>query len=263
LKTKGKPVDILQKIIEYKDAKQILEKGLQELSKRKGSPESVRDPIFAETLMEMMNLVLRENEIINLTSITEPEEFVRLHLLDSLACVGLPELEKASEIIDVGSGCGFPGLPLAVLFQKKHFLLTDSLKKRIEFIEYAAKELNLRNVEVEHIRAEKAGQDISYRESFDLSICRAVGKLPVVLEYCMPLVRVGGAGIFYKTVPAKGEIEDSLLARELLGCSEEVRIVTYKDILPERGHALYIVEKSRFTPKQYPRREGIPQKVPL
>ena len=244
-------------------AKLILDKGLLELAKRKGVPGTVLAPGFAEVMMEFMSLVLERNEIINLTSITEPEEFVSLHLLDSLACAGLPETELSSDIIDVGSGAGFPGIPLALLYPEKRFLLTDSLNKRTEFIRYAAKELDLKNVEVKHIRAEKIGREFKYRESFDLSLCRAVGSLPVVLEYCMPLVRVGGSGIFYKTIPAKGEIEDSLLARELLGCSKEVRVETYKDILPGRGHALYIVEKSRHTPDQYPRREGIPQKVPL
>jgi 16S rRNA (guanine527-N7)-methyltransferase len=248
---------------EYKRARLVLEKGLEELSKRKYSPEAVRDPLYADFLMELMSIVLEKNEFTNLTTITEPEEFVTLHLLDSLACVGLPEMDSSDKIIDVGSGCGFPGIPLAFLYPKKDFLLTDSLKKRIEFIEYAVKELKMRNVEAKHIRAEKAGQEFIYRERFDLSLCRAVGKLPVVLEYCMPLVRVGGAGIFYKTIQAKGEIGDSLLARELLGCAEKVRVETYKDILPGREHALYIVHKSRPTPGQYPRREGVPQKVPL
>ena len=253
----------LDGIEDLEKAKQILDKGLLVLAERKGVPETVTAPEFSEALMNLMSLVLERNEIINLTSITEPEEFASLHLLDSLACAGLPETASSNDIIDVGSGAGFPGLPLAVLYPEKRFFLTDSLKKRTEFIEYAAKELNLNNVEVRQIRAEKAGREFVYRESFDLALCRAVGSLPVVLEYCMPLVRVDGAGIFYKTVPAKGEIEDSLLARELLGCSEDVRVETYKDILPGRSHALYIVEKSRPTPDQYPRREGIPQKVPL
>jgi len=256
-------MDFLGDKEEYEKAKEVLDKGLQSLGKRKNAPGSVCDPGFSEILMELMNLVLERNEFINLTTITEPVEFATLHLLDSLAPVGLPELDSSNEIIDVGSGPGFPGLPLAVLYPEKRFLLIDSLKKRTEFIEYAIKELNLKNAEAKHLRVENAGKEYRYRESFDLSLCRAVGKLPVVLEYCMPLVRVGGAGIFYKTVPAKGEIEDSLLARELLGCEKEVRIETYKDILPGRDHALYIVRKSRPTPKQYPRREGIPQKVPL
>ena len=240
-----------------------LEKGLESLAARKGVSLRAKEPQFVELLTDLMLLVLKRNEDINLTNITEPEEFVKLHLLDSLACAGLAETESAKKIIDIGSGPGFPGLPLAALYPEKDFLLTDSLFKRIEFAKYAAEKLGLKNVRVLHSRAEKSGHDPELREHFDLSLCRAVGKLPVVLEYCMPFVRVGGAGIFYKTIPAKGEIEDSLLARELLGCSEFVRTETYTDILPGRGHALYIVEKLRPTPGKYSRREGIPSKVPL
>jgi 16S rRNA (guanine527-N7)-methyltransferase len=245
------------------EAKKILEGGLEALSRRNESPERIRDPEYADKLMSLMSLVLERNEVVNLTTISEPEEFVRLHLLDSLACVGLPELDSAQRIIDVGSGAGFPGLPLAALYPEKKFLLTDSLGKRMEFAMFAAKELFLDNVEVLHVRAEKAGHLPVLRESFDLSLCRAVGKLPVVLEYCAPFVRIGGAAIFYKTIRAKGEIEESLLAREMLGCEAFVHIKEYKDVLPGRGHVLYIIEKSKHTPTKFPRREGIPSKVPL
>lgn len=216
-----------------------------------------------ETLLELMRLVLERNEVVNLTTITEPEEFVKLHLLDSLAVVGVPEFERANTIIDIGSGAGFPGLPLAILYPGKHFLLTDSLRKRVDFISHAVSTLGLDNASAIHIRAETAGRDTALRERFDLALCRAVGKLTVILEYSLPFVRVGGAAIFYKTVPAEGEIEDSLLARELLGGSKEVQTETYKDILPGRNHALYIVSKEKPTPKTYPRKEGLPAKVPL
>ena len=248
---------------EYKAAEGRLHKGLAALAGREGAPERLRDPLFADALMELMRLVLERNETISLTSITEMEEFVTLHLLDSLACVGLPELESAQRVIDVGSGAGFPGLPLAMLYPDKHFLLTDSLRKRVEFTESAASSMGLDNVEALHARAEAAGREPALRERFDLALCRAVGRLPVILEYCLPFVRVGGAGVFYKTVPAKGEIEESLLARELLGGGAEARVETYADILPGRRHALYIVGKEHPTPDTYPRRAGLPTKVPL
>jgi 16S rRNA (guanine527-N7)-methyltransferase len=213
--------------------------------------------------MELMRLVLERNEQVNLTAITEPVEFAELHLLDSLACVGLPEIETARSAADVGSGAGFPGLPLAALYPGKRFLLTDSLRKRLEFVTFAASSLGLGNVSVLHARAETAGRAPACRERFDLVLCRAVGRLPVILEYCLPFVRVGGAACFYKTVPAEGEIGESRLARELLGGSAEVRVEAYRDVLPERGHTLYLVGKERPTPKSYPRREGIPAKVPL
>ena len=249
--------------IDRTNAENSLKKGLTILAKRQGAPEKVSCQNMPNMLMELMSLVLERNEIINLTAITEPEEFVQLHLLDSMACVGLPELNRAKNIIDVGTGAGFPGLPLAILYPEKQFCLTDSLKKRIEFIEYAVDKLNLKNVSAKQTRAETAGQDPSMREQFDLSLCRAVGKLSIVLEYCMPLVNNGGSGIFYKTISSEGEIDESLMARRMIGCSDIVRTETYADILPGREHALYIIEKTKTTPAKYPRREGVPSKVPL
>ena len=245
------------------DAENSLKKGLTNLAKRQGAPEQANCQYIPDKLLALMDLVLERNEIINLTSITEPVEFVQLHLLDSLACVGLPELNRAKNIIDVGTGAGFPGLPLAILYPEKQFYLTDSLKKRIEFIEYATEKLELKNVIAKQMRAETAGHDKNMREQFDLSLCRAVGNLSIVLEYCMPLVNNGGSGIFYKTVSAEGEIGESLMARRMLGCADHVRIETYTDILPGREHALYIIEKTKPTPAKYPRREGVPSKVPL
>jgi len=247
----------------FAEAREILDKGLAALSRRKGAPKRVGETAYADTLMELMRLVLMRNETISLTAITEPVEFAALHLLDSLACGGLPELESAKEIIDVGSGPGFPGLPLAALYPEKTFLLTDSLRKRIEFAAFAADALGLKNVDALHSRAENAGRDPALRERFDLALCRAVGKMPVILEYSLPLVRTGGAGIYYKTIAAEGEIEESVLARELLGGSAEVGSVDYADLLPGRRHVLFIVKKERATPGSYPRREGIPSKVPL
>ena len=248
---------------DYQAAEEQLRKGLEALAHREGAAARLRDPSYADSLMALMQIVLEGNEKINLTTITEMVEFATLHLVDSLACAVMPEMKSAQKIIDVGSGAGFPGLPLAMLFPEKRFLLTDSLRKRVEFIRLAASTLELDNVVAIHARAENAGREPAYREGFDLALCRAVGKLPVILEYCLPFVRVGGAGIFYKTVPAKGEIEDSLAARKLLGGSASVRIETYSDILPGRRHALYIIEKKRPTPGTYPRREGLPAKVPL
>jgi len=248
---------------DMEDASKDLETGLTVLAGRKGVPELAGSKYFAGKLTELMALVLERNEITDLTSITEPDEFVRLHLLDSLACAGVSGFDNSKEIIDVGTGAGFPGLPLAILYPEKNFVLTDSLKKRTEFVEYAAGKLDLKNVNVFHSRAETLGHDPDFRERFDFALCRAVGKLPVVLEYCVPFVKVGGSAIFYKTIPAEGEIEDSLMARRLLGCVDSVRVETYKDILPGREHALFIISKSKPTPDKYPRREGTPSKVPL
>jgi len=245
------------------EARTVLDKGLAALSKKDSVPKRATDPAYADILMELMRLVLIRNETISLTAITEPEEFAALHLLDSLACISLPEMNSATEIVDVGSGAGFPGLPLAALYPEKSFLLTDSLRKRLDFAVFAAKSLGLDNVDVLHTRAEAAGRNPSLREHFDLALCRAVGKLPTIMEYCLPLVSINGAACFYKTKQAEAEIDDSSIARKLLGGSEELQVFEYADLLPGRKHALYIVKKEKATPESYPRREGIPSKVPF
>jgi len=255
-------VDALERK-ELDKARKRLDQGLANLSRRDGAPPLMWEMAYTDTLVALMELVLNRNEVINLTSITEPEEFVELHFLDSLACIGMSELNEAKRIIDVGSGLGFPGLPLAMLYPEKQFLLTDSLQKRMEFAAFAAASFGLGNVDVLHARAETAGHDPALREQFDLTLCRAVGPLPVILEYCLPFLRVGGAGLFYKTVQAEEEIEDSVIARRLLGGSAEVRVTEYADLLPGRKHAIYTVFKEKHTPEKYPRREGIPAKAPL
>ena len=253
----------MDEVIEFKEAGNLLAQSLAVLAGREGAPAGLCDPSFAPLLMELLRLVLERNKEVNLTSIKEPSEFVRLHLLDSLACVGMPELEAAHTIIDIGSGAGFPGLPLAALYPDKQFLLMDSVRKKIDFAGVLAKELRLSNVSALHARAEASARDPSLREQFDLSLCRAVGKFSPILEYCMPFVRVGGAGFYYKTIGAKEELADSLPVLELLGGSLKTRTFTYEDILPGYEHAIYVISKERPTPPAYPRRAGIPTKTPL
>ncbi|MDR0854205.1 MAG: 16S rRNA (guanine(527)-N(7))-methyltransferase RsmG [Clostridiales Family XIII bacterium] len=216
-----------------------------------------------DKLMLFMELVLERNEVINLTNITEPEEFTKLHLVDSLACFGYEEIEKAHDIVDVGAGPGFPGIPLAIMYPYKSFVLADSLEKRTLFITEAAEKLGLENIKAIHARAETLGQDRQYRESFDLSVCRAVAAMPVLMEYTLPLIKVNGSCYAYKTITAEGEIEDSELARELLGGSKAVEVRRYAELLPGRNHAIYVIGKERPTPKSYPRKEGTAKRVPL
>jgi len=240
-----------------------LEEGLAALQRRPGAPAALKEAGFADALMSLMGMVLLRNEQINLTSITEPLEFTELHLLDSLAVVGLPEMEAAQTVIDIGSGAGFPGLPLALLYPEKRFWLIDALRKRVEAIADFAEALGVQNVSVRHLRAESAGRDPAIRGSFDLAVCRALAPLPVALEYCLPTVRTGGALFAYKTVQAEGEIADAELGLRVLGASPEVEVFAYRDVLPERGHAIYVIRKERETPGMYPRKEGTPSRVPL
>jgi 16S rRNA (guanine527-N7)-methyltransferase len=232
----------------------------------------IADAERAETLMlTFMRLVLERNENINLTHIVEEDEFVEKHLLDSVACYGWPEIEAAEHIVDVGTGAGFPGVPLAIVYTEKRFLLIDSLGKRIEFLREAAAALNLKNVTLLHSRAEDAGRNKDFRERFDLCVSRAVGKLSVLSEYCLPFVKVGGGFYAYKTLNAVSEIEDSCLARELLGGASdmEVRTAGLSGHTSEcassniSGHNIMVIKKIRHTPHTYPRKAGTPGRVPL
>ena len=218
----------------------------------------------AKKMNQLMELVLERNEIINLTAITEREEFVEKHLMDSICCYGWDEMENAKRIADVGTGAGFPGLPLALLYPQKEFILMDSLGKRIEFINEALEILSIENVKTDHIRAEDSGRSAAYRETFDLCVSRAVAGLSVLMEYCLPLVRVGGWFYAYKTGKAVSEIESSLTARDLLGGdrSVEVRPVN-SDQITEYGRNIMAIKKIRHTPNMYPRKAGTPKKVPL
>jgi 16S rRNA (guanine527-N7)-methyltransferase len=244
-------------------ARTRLEAGLSVLAARAGAPARLTSEAFADALLQLMQLVLERDKEINLTAITDPVEFAELHLLDSLTPAALPEVSLSTDLVDIGSGAGFPGLPLALLYPEKRFVLADALRKRTEFIAFAAEELGLVNVTALQVRAEVLGQDERYRERFDVALCRAVAALPVALEYTLPLVRTGGTGIFYKTVRTEDEIESSRLALDLLGAARGVEVVTDHEILPGRAHALYLVRKERPTPKTYPRRDGRPRKVPL
>jgi len=249
---------------EMDEARERLERGQAALAQRPGAPAArLLEPSFTDALLELMRLVLERNEVVNLTSVTEPLEFVETQLLDSLSCAGLAGIESAGRVADIGSGAGFPALPLALLYPEKAFLLMDALRKRTEFAREAAAAFGLPGVTAIHARAEEAGREPAYREQFDLAVCRAVAALPVVLEYTLPFVKVGGRLFAYKTVQAEGEIGNSRLALAQLGALPYMEIYTYTDLLPGSGHALYIAEKTRPTPDKYPRRAGIPAKVPL
>ena len=146
----------------------------------------------AELMIHYMDEILRMNEHINLTAVRDPEEFIVKHLLDSLGCVGSPEWEKAGTIADVGTGAGFPGVPLAVMAPEKKISLIDSLQKRLRVIDDITRSLDIQNTTTFHLRAEEAGQSKEHRERYDLCVSRAVASMNVLVEWCLPLVKVGG-----------------------------------------------------------------------
>ena len=212
----------------------------------------------ADVLIRYMEKVLQWNEKVNLTAITDREEFVHKHLVDSLLCAETLEFTESSSICDVGTGGGFPGVPLAVCYPEKDFVLMDSLAKRIKIVQQICDELSIKNVRAVHGRAEDLARTEDYREAFDLCVSRAVANMRVLSEYCIPFVRVGGSFIAYKGADCESEIDDSKEAIRRLGGGEtEIRK------LPHLGHSLVIIKKVSPTPKTYPRKAGTPARKPL
>jgi len=195
------------------------------------------------------------NTRVNLTAITEPEDVAKKHFLDSLAAA--PYLKLGASLVDVGTGAGFPGLPLLIFRPDLKVTLMDSLQKRLVFLEAVCKALKLK-AELVHARAEDAGQNPKYREKFDVALTRAVSALPVLCELTLPLVKVGGTSIAYKGDSTE-ELAASGNALNALHATAE-RVVISADY---GARELVILTKNGTTPKQYPRKAGTPSKNPL
>ena len=188
------------------------------------------------------------------------EEFVVKHLADSLACANFPEFQQAKRICDLGTGAGFPGVPLAIYSPEKTFVLVDSLAKRLRAVGEMTDAIGLENIYLDHDRAEDAGQGKAFRESFDLVMSRAVADLAVLAEYCLPLVRPGGSFLAYKGSGAEAEIEGAETAIRLLG-GKLIRTVDVS--AAGMHHTILVIRKERNTPKKYPRKAGTPSKMPI
>lgn len=218
-----------------------------------------------ETLQKFqryMELILEWNEKVNLTSITDPSEFIKKHYVDSIAICGSVQMSGAERIIDVGTGAGFPGIPLAILYPEKRFLLMDSLNKRVRIIEALSREIGLKNVTFQHGRAEELAQNNEFREKFDLCVSRAVANLAVLSEYCLPFVKVNGWFAAYKTGTIEEELNASLHAIELLGGHlEENKSLSIRGY--DLDHRILLIKKVKKTLAKYPRKAGTPAKEPL
>lgn len=206
--------------------------------------------------------IINWNEKVNLTSITDPKEFELKHYVDSVMICESDEWQKAADIIDVGTGGGFPGVPLAILHPDRHFVLMDSLGKRIKIIDEICKDIGISNVELIHARAEELAKKKEYRESFDLCVSRAVANLAVLSEYCIPFVKVDGYFAPYKTAESGQEIEDSKKAIRLLGGTIK-RIATPSLEWFNLDHRILWIRKEKPTAAKYPRKAGTPSKEPL
>ena len=218
------------------------------------------DAGLEDKLLELMRLSLEWNEKINVTAIRDPESFIDRNIIDSLTICRLKEFVSARSVLDLGTGGGFPGLPLAVAFPDKDFLLMDSVGKKLRVVADIAEKLGLANVTVLHARAEDAARSQEHRECFDLVVSRAVAALPVLAEYCFPFVRVGGHFAAYKTEASAEEIPAAQKAFRLLGGRAA-------DVEPDgidgSGHIFVISEKISPTPGRFPRKAGVPSKDPL
>ena len=217
-----------------------------------------------EQFIKYYELLIERNKVMNLTAITEWEEVVQKHFIDSLSFVkaGVIKEQKELKLIDIGTGAGFPGIPLKILFPHWKVVLLDSLKKRVSFLNEVIQELELTNIEVIHGRAEDIARAEGYREGFDICVSRAVANLSILSEYCIPFAKVGGYFISYKS--AKGEIEKKQAehAIEILGGKvEDMVFFQLPESEIERG--LIIVKKIKETNKKYPRKAGLPEKEPL
>ncbi|MDR2514273.1 MAG: 16S rRNA (guanine(527)-N(7))-methyltransferase RsmG [Christensenellaceae bacterium] len=213
----------------------------------------------AEKMAAFHRMLTLANERMNLTAIVEPERAVGLHYLDSLAPLRFGLVGEGVSLIDLGTGAGFPGVPLLLARPSLRVTLADSLKKRLLFIENALKELGL-EAELVHARAEDLGQNPQYRERFDLACARAVASGPTLLEYLLPLVRLGGKAVCWKGPSLEGErIEGA--ARVLGGVAQEPRGYEIPGFC--LGHRLLVCQKQAITPAKYPRKAGIPAKNPL
>lgn len=217
---------------------------------------------MTEQFMTYMSLLLEWNEKMNLTAITEEREVILKHFVDCLSLVSYLEVTDETKIIDVGTGAGFPGLPVKIACPNVSMTLLDSLQKRIGFLEEAIKEMGLNNVECVHSRAEDGGQNPLYREKFDYCISRAVANLAVLSEYCLPFVKIGGTLAALKGPDASAEILEAESALEKLG-GKVTQVIDVTIPFTDLSHKLIFIEKVSSTPKQYPRKAGKISKNPL
>jgi 16S rRNA (guanine527-N7)-methyltransferase len=215
-----------------------------------------------EQFQTYRELVLSWNEKLNLTAIKDPDDFEIKHFVDSLLCCGYPAFNQANKMIDVGTGAGFPGMPLAICFPQKEFILVDSTNKKIKILNEIIETLKLSNVSTIHARAEDLAREKLHRERYDLCLSRAVANLALLSEYCLPFVKVNGYFAAYKALNSEEEIEASHKALQILGGKLETQTTVAVDGV-ELNHQILWIKKSKATPANYPRKAGIPVKSPI
>lgn len=215
-----------------------------------------------EQFFKFYEMLIETNKVMNLTTITDLDEVIVKHFIDSLLIVKSIDLDKYESLIDVGTGAGFPGIPIKIMFPNIKVTLLDSLNKRLKFLDNVIEQLNLKEIYTIHSRAEDLGHNKEYREKFDLCVSRAVANLSTLSEYCIPFVKINGKFISYKSSISLEEINDANRAIKILG-GKLVCNNTFELPCSDMKRTLVVVDKIKQIPKKYPRKAGTPSKEPI
>ena len=233
--------------------RELLTAGLREL----GVAEC---PSAADNLLRYSEILREKNKVMNLTAITDPTEIVTRHFLDCAALA--PYMPQDGRVLDVGTGAGFPGIPLKIAFPEVEVVLLDSLNKRVKFLNEVIGQLGLSKITAVHGRAEDFARQKDYREQFDLVVSRAVANLSSLSEYCLPYVKVGGRFVSYKSGKLNEELAAAQKAIHVLG-GEAKEPVYFQLTGTEDERSFVCIKKGKATPKKYPRKAGTPAKEPI
>ena len=242
----------------YEEGLKIFYKGLEELGIELSEKQIHQFIKYYEMLVE-------KNKVMNLTAITEFNEVIVKHFIDSLALVKVvdkDDLSNGISIIDIGTGAGFPGIPLKIAFPNINITLLDSLNKRINFLKEVSDELGFEGIDFIHGRSEDFGRNPQFREKFEICVSRAVANLATLSEFCVPFVKVGGSFISYKAGDCGEEVKESMKAVEKMG-GKIINQLEYMVPTSDLNRVLLFIEKEKATPKSFPRKAGTPAKEPI